>query len=683
MSERSSPVSRSANDLAKVPDLAFSEMTFLKSKRERYPDGVEALQKDKEHTDKRKHRKSSKAADTEAQISRYFTSAASRVKDSVRPQQLRNCAAERREVCNHDSPPSFVELPERPFLGFGSCGANFISPVKMVRGFDPKDPLERDILSSTGSTSYFTWSQSGCHAHSSPPQNKPAAVPLKSLGLIHSRSPSQVADEPGDRKVQSHSELRAAKKTNSDKISADEPTAPRRSGCIDSLQRPRSQSTNTAGQISNAQVSKDTGMDPDSENPKPSHITAIENPQKEKIHRESAHGSNDPIPTNAADPPTQVQKDREPCLSARPVTARPINSRVPEKLDSLDTTLERLLQQCKYHEANEFVIASTKNSRDDDRVHVEQVNTELQDKRSSSGLQKANHDLCDTDALSTIRPVSAVTSHKKLVNAKHGNFNSRKQVNAPRPTSVISRGTFRSFDERSLDNYWERPIPSPRRKTADSRSAWNGYDTLYERQEQRNHPTLLQNRNPAEGEDVQSHEALRWPYSSEDLPAGFVPTPIAQSLQLRNENSPHDPKFDGRLYHTQTYYTNRSENPWQAELWEDQDCGRGAYTNIDSASPVQNHELYCVFSPDQTLGAFGQDGILDQEQARLLEPTTPQVSNEVRSGIALPEINSPPLHNRDCDFTEGVVSSRKRQINAQSKSEDPDLPNFWRPHKLY
>ncbi|KAL8688187.1 MAG: hypothetical protein Q9218_005841 [Villophora microphyllina] len=152
----SSPVRRQG-----LPDLTFSEINFLnhrKGGKEEKPGNVR----------KKPRQKRDRNADTEAEFSRFF--AASKVQDpKVRATTIPSkgltfgrSGGERSDEVERPSPPQ-VDLPERPFLGFGSCGPGHDSPVLLARASasraDSHVP-DRRRPPSGKSTTYFTWSHS-------------------------------------------------------------------------------------------------------------------------------------------------------------------------------------------------------------------------------------------------------------------------------------------------------------------------------------------------------------------------------------------------------------------------------------------------------------------------------------------------------------------------------------------
>ena len=139
-----------------VPDLAFSELNFLNSRRERATDTEIAIPK-------KQNDKKMRDADADAEISRYFA--------------LRQ-GPERRHSSHDDktyrrlsmpysrqqkTPQKLIKIPRRSFLEIGNCGPNFTSPVKMVKELDARyvpSWSHRDTASPARATSYYTWSVS-------------------------------------------------------------------------------------------------------------------------------------------------------------------------------------------------------------------------------------------------------------------------------------------------------------------------------------------------------------------------------------------------------------------------------------------------------------------------------------------------------------------------------------------
>lgn len=158
-----------------LPDLAFSELTFLNPRRENSDDLAQSRANISRHN-------KDKAADSGANISSYFTSMNSLNHNKPLPNSrpavaLHDSSDERehqryddRRPTSKDRDPSLplVELPEKPFLGFGSSGIELTSPAWISRNIGSTVDPPRGKPSSTRSTSYVSWSVSGAPSHHSP-----------------------------------------------------------------------------------------------------------------------------------------------------------------------------------------------------------------------------------------------------------------------------------------------------------------------------------------------------------------------------------------------------------------------------------------------------------------------------------------------------------------------------------
>lgn len=143
-----------------MPDLTFSEINFLNHRRGNPEETVRARTRGT-------RRKEAKTDDAEAAFSRFFATskdtsrAASGTKGHGSSVKGRSSVGVPEEQDQSSLPP--VELPEKPFLGFGSCGPGHISPVMLSRVTIPNassrlSPTRRSL--STKSATYFTWSRS-------------------------------------------------------------------------------------------------------------------------------------------------------------------------------------------------------------------------------------------------------------------------------------------------------------------------------------------------------------------------------------------------------------------------------------------------------------------------------------------------------------------------------------------
>ena len=139
-------------------------MTFLNPRRPKADTAVK-------QAPEKKRRRRDKLNDTEAQMSRFFTAKRPEKRENIIDTDFKGTTASTMESLARGSgdadrpvrisslPP--VDLPDRPFLGFGSSGATLTSPVKFVQSRRSLRSVSRSSRrSSIGSSSYYSWSTS-------------------------------------------------------------------------------------------------------------------------------------------------------------------------------------------------------------------------------------------------------------------------------------------------------------------------------------------------------------------------------------------------------------------------------------------------------------------------------------------------------------------------------------------
>ena len=153
-----------------VPDLTFSEVAFLDPRRSKQ-DSVE------QRAPERKKRRKDKAIDAEEEMSRFFTAQNTAPRGSIARAERNRITTSTTQPTVKDHPNNAmepmtassnlpIELPDRPFLGFGSSGVSLTSPNKVVSDYHDKcrktSPRKCQSVegSSFDSSSYYTWSES-------------------------------------------------------------------------------------------------------------------------------------------------------------------------------------------------------------------------------------------------------------------------------------------------------------------------------------------------------------------------------------------------------------------------------------------------------------------------------------------------------------------------------------------
>lgn len=172
-----------------MPDLTFSEMGFLASRRDR--------SKELNNNTTKRHKEKGRAADEEDEISRFFSSGKQVLAErdlNRQDKQFKEAAHPYHKTLGHakravsrgsderQSPYPPIELPEKPFLGFGNRGAQPLSSI------ESRCPTGRVVLSaapsevtqhmSSHSTASYTWSRSGNESKSTSPKRNKDALPI-------------------------------------------------------------------------------------------------------------------------------------------------------------------------------------------------------------------------------------------------------------------------------------------------------------------------------------------------------------------------------------------------------------------------------------------------------------------------------------------------------------------------
>lgn len=178
-----------------MPDLTFSEMGFLANRRD----------KSKEQNDKltKGRREKGKAAGDEDEISRFFSSGKQVLaeRDINRQDKAREEAAypygkahghAKRVVSRRSNrtqyPYAPIELPEKPFLGFGNRGAHPFPSIESQSAIGKAAlsavPSEVTQRTSSLSTTSHTWSRSGIESNSTRPRQPEDIVQSSALPVV-------------------------------------------------------------------------------------------------------------------------------------------------------------------------------------------------------------------------------------------------------------------------------------------------------------------------------------------------------------------------------------------------------------------------------------------------------------------------------------------------------------------
>lgn len=461
-----------------MPDLAFSELTFLNPHRQK-PEEIANLSSTRS-LEKNKPRKSTKAADTEAEISRYFTSTKFLDQDPSCHQAQQKQQKRNRSPQIRDSPPDFVDLPSTPSLGFGSCGVGSISPAKKPDSLALRDLKQKLIRSPSRTTSYLTWSQSEAPSQVLSRREKHEIVPLESSRLLNrrrspftshqadlSRSASAPSRDTGNQLPRHRAEISV--------------TPDQYVHCTASHSRGRCSPLIFKHSDGNKRLKQYQAIEktesPSEHNSRHSGGDATQktrNPKSSDLH----HGN------SRARPAEGLLSDRHEPSAKTDITPRPSLSGAEGVVNPLDIALEALLNGAKpTSRTNEPIATMTTDSVPQhlERTGVTNARHIHQPSRISSQ---------DYGAL----PQVGTVPNREIPIAVPGSH-IKRNIAHPRPSLETERSRYQKpscAPLRSLMSSSSRPNnpihapnarPSSPNMRADSRSAWNGYGDMYEQQQ--------------------------------------------------------------------------------------------------------------------------------------------------------------------------------------------------------
>ena len=635
----------------KVPDLAFSEMTFLTSRREKPTDSSVALSR--KYLDKNKRRKPAKAADTEAEFSRYFMSAKPTsldMKKSHRQQDQKDSGSSR----NPEPKQASIDLPERPFLGFGSCGPNTsTSPIKSLDDRNSKDLRRSPSKSLTRSTSYLTWSQSRESSHaSSPPHKRHHVEPLKSSKLSNrQRTPPAshkdqhnipLSSPPGVQVMSSGIQEAALKPASKHEIATEAP-AQNMEPQLAVIKQIRSRELSQ-------KRSGTKNLEPDAAN-----ITldikgsTVDN----ALTTEAAAHDGSKLTLQPQNQDAHQSAAREP-QSAPPVyDVRPLFGPMPTNSphqDQLDYVLEALLRDC-----------TTKVVASDPASHVAPSDYNLH----ANGIMKVSATHQEHSRMHVSPLVNGAYATEALASASKVSGNPRSAsaqcapiLNESRSTHTPSEGNLKPSNRSSSINAEGRAFISTQNQV-DSRNAWNGYGTFYERQqEQVNIMPETATRRLAPDEAVQDNHLEETDHNtrfSDRVPgrhcAGVQDDgPYSyQFLHEENENkTQQEIRHGGRYDH---YIDQKDLSDSGASMLD------ASHDGFDDENKATNH----TYGHKDKERLFSRGSIEQESEPYLFTTNMPDIYSSWQ-----------PRHQ-----------SKAYDANARVEDVDSAFPEFWTPHKLY
>ena len=460
----------------KVPDLAFSEMTFLNTRREKPKGSFEDSPHKLRGTKKRQV--STKAADTEAEFSRYFLSTAPPSLDVTASHGQRD-RQDRRQSQDHGSTQVLVDLPERPFLGFGSCGPNTtISPAKSSDNTDSRSLGRGVSRSPTASTSYLTWSESRGASDPSPPPNRRHHVEsLKSSKLANRKytSPAPCIAHHSVPRVSSAQEQKSSpggQRTAFRPCSKHEPTnkAPSQNRKSPSAIAERSKSeAKSQSRGDTRTVDLDTADIPQNINGSIPNVT-----DRSKIATHDCPESASTTPKQATRQVSGHELRHKPLGHGLRHMSAQMQSKPPHR-DQLDDILEALLKDC-----NTFV----------DRRDVASLTT-LGDPKSHAGeetrlLAEIPEDSCKPGHAFVRSTYTSEPPAPTRISSKDP-YSAKPHLAPAIDHSISTHTPFTNslnVSSRPSLKYPQGYQPSRMHNEMNLMNAWNGYDTFYGRRQE-------------------------------------------------------------------------------------------------------------------------------------------------------------------------------------------------------
>ena len=624
-------------------------MAFLASRRERPKDSFKDSSTGP--SDKKKRRQSTKAADTEAEISRYFLSVeptSLNATNSLGQKRQQN----KRKAPDHESPQAFVSLSDTPFLGFGSCGPNAsISPAKV------SDDRRGDSPCPTRSTSYLTWSQSEAPPYASPPPNRPHRAMRSKLSASSDQKCTSSISQKSQHSTQSGYRARVQPTSTETYSRHENPVEVLESGHKPQLANEKGlgsrEKTSNQGDTGNNKV--DVADDP----------PQIEEPVPEKEDPAQVDKHGDPKP--AISPKDQVGRQSsgpESRFESQAYAARSLSTQLPvvsPDKDSLDDILDALLKDCNTKVADSNLASCATSSHPNVCIDEEAFIS-----------NKKEHSCMPTHAFVTrVSPVEASASVSNSSRRPHSAILQYASTHDDSmSTHIPSRGNVSSSHRPSQGYaFYDRAYPSiPTQTQIGSTNAWTGYDTLYERQQKQAESTP-----EASTETVLPYTTVRENLSDpwRETNNVAVADMYTQDVDIVDVGD----KLDGHSLDFYETLQGRNEDNVHQQIgygeWADQLDDYGAPETIFGES-CKGH--------GSGLMAENNFSTYDQEELNTPYERSPAQLSRQHVIRNIPDIYFPWRPHQMFSRKEDVESCA---ADAHVNEADPALADFWIPHKLY
>ena len=632
-----------------MPDLAFSEMTFLTSRRERPKDSFEDTSN--RPSDKKKQWKSTKALDTEAEFSRYFTSAKPASLGVTSPHGQRG-QQNRRRTRDHESPQAYVDLPDRPFLGFGSCGPNTsISPAKIAINTGSRGLRSGDTRSSTRSTSYLTWSQSEGPSYASPLLDRRHHIESLASSKLSNRKRVSQGPHEGQRSMSPVSPPCGQRTFLGTQGAVSNPSSEHENPC-------KAPGQNSKSRLATGERLRSREKSQDHHDTRTIVLDAAKAPQniEDSVHDKtypaeaSGHGGPEPVLPSRNQAACQFS-GHEPRCEPQAHDTRPLSAQIPTispHEDPLDDILEALLRDCNTKVVGPDLFPGAtpihRNSNDSEEARIPD--------RIKQRSRMPAHVHFNSN-YSPENPASAFRSSRKPGSAGHQQASPHAD---PKSTHKLSRGSLNSPNRPNLG--YNLSYPSvPTQNQVDSRNAWNGYDNLYERQHEQE-----DFRPETSREHIQPYTAVQDDLSSPSRETGHSagPSEYAPGLHPVEVGDDHEDENCQEIRHYG---------------WGHQHIDHETFYDSGASIPHESHEGF-------DCGIMAQNHVNDyKEREQSITQGADQHENEqqlftANMSDAFPSWRSHRLSGSNYGL-------ERCAVNGQVQDVDPILSGFWTPHKLY
>lgn len=624
----------------------------------------------------------------DAVISRYFTS----TEDSLpyRPGPELDLSASSNQRCHGMEGVQFprercsikgkallplLELPEKPFLGFGSSGFSMSSPVKL------RTPLKTPhrathspapLTSPTPSTTYFTWSRSGAVSRGSLPLGSASNLSPRS-GLSNECQPHRAP--AGHVHAVRHEDVQVECFSGYD-------DAPGQCEAILSAVEDQARNSAIGPRLGQAQQPISIyarSREPPSENGKEDNGKTLGN-----VHNQgfSANGS---TKTSLAEK-TLVASLDVPLVSSHPGRK---NTASPK---SSDAAFDRTIHQCTETPSRQIT-----NSRYQAAVHsgAEKKGANGKADGKASGYAGApGHEIQDspvlladpTSAFEPSSPPSAPTIQPPPILFSQ----SGTSLGSSSSMACLSRD-LRSYEHKDHRVPLSK-IPTPRtcvmrRSPIQGTNAWHGYDNMYERQDIHRY-----NLSSCSAGNMQRYTPVKTPRSKEFIAReghfsrpnhGLNPCRRREKMEFqqpeKHSSSTGNPlnQYSENLRGTRSRYINSPAfHNLAANVGDDEDGEPQAYEEhshdeqFDAADDTRP-DLGQKCPLQSRFDVFRRPGVLATQDYPLFEPYFPD--------SPLPWNQATPSHTPR--FRRGFIESSNRPRLDQD--EEGQLADFWKPNLLY